>query len=53
MKRSDVIELCLDADRMETICNDEFQSDIILFRQLPYKKQVTIAKKAFQYKYYS
>ena len=53
MKQSEVIEICLDADRMESICDKEFQEDIVLFRQLPYKKQVAMAKKAFPFKYYS
>jgi hypothetical protein len=54
IKRSEVIEMVLDADRMETLIakNDYDQSVLIEFHHLSYSKRMKIAREAFPFKYY-
>ena len=54
LSRSEVIELVLDASRMETLIakNDDDHSVIAEYRALPYNKQMKIAREAFPFGFY-
>lgn len=52
ISRDEVIEVVLDADRLECYADEESKPVVETFRTLPYPEQIAIAKKYFVFERY-
>ena len=52
ISRDEVVELVLDADRLETYCDEDSKPTVKKFRELPYIEQIAVAKKYFIFERY-